>query len=220
MTSGYAGIAVVHDVDLAVEPGEIVSLLGRNGMGKSTLLNSVFGTVSRLGGTVRVDGRTIPSMRPEAMSAAGASLLPEDRGTFPSLSISDNLELARRSYRPVIDPRDVFPLLTERSTQLAGTLSGGQQQQLGIARAVLAGSAYICVDELTQGLQPSVVEDVFSMLRHLAESGIGILMVDQNPEVVAQWSDRVLVMEGGRIVLNRTVDAGIGEELNELLSLR
>jgi len=220
LTGGYGGIPIVHEVSLTVGRSEVVALLGRNGMGKSTLLRSVFGTAARLRGTVTVCGRTVPPRRPHLLAAAGASLMPEDRGVFPSLTVAQNLELARRRYRPAVDPRDVFPLLTERAGQPAGTLSGGQQQQLGIARAVLAGSVLVSVDELTQGLQPSLVRDVFRMLRQIASAGAGVLVVDQNPDAVAGWCDRVLVMEAGRVVLDRPGGDGAAEALRALLVLR
>lgn len=220
LTGGYGGIPIVHDVSFTVGRGEVVALLGRNGMGKSTLLRTIFGTAARMHGGVAVGGRTVSPGRPHLLAAAGASLMPEDRGVFPSLTVAQNLELARRRYRPAVDPRDVFPLLTERASQPAGTLSGGQQQQLGIARAVLAGSVLVGVDELTQGLQPSVVRDVFRMLRRIAESGVGVLVVDQNPDAVAGWCDRVLVMEGGRTVLDRPGGEGVADALRELLVVR
>lgn len=219
ITGGYDGVPIVEGVDLTVDAGEIVGLLGRNGMGKSTLLGALFGTVDRLGGAVEVGGRTLAARSPDRSAAAGVAFLPEDRGVFPSLTVAENLRLARRGHRPAIDPLEVYPMLGERAAQPAGTLSGGQQQQLGIARAILAGSALVCIDELTHGLQPSLVTRTFAALRTVADSGVGVLFVDQNPDLVTASCDRVLVMEAGRTVLDRTVEDGVLEELRRLLVL-
>jgi ABC-type branched-subunit amino acid transport system ATPase component len=147
--------------------------------------------------------------------------MPEDRGVFPTLSVAENLELARRrGYRPVVDPRDAFPLLNERARQAAGTLSGGQQQLVGFSRAVLAGSRLIAVDELTQGLQPSIVTQVLEVATQLAAAGVGLLLVDQSPQVLTRWCSRVLVMEAGRLVLDEVVTEATAARVSDLLVLR
>lgn len=190
-------------------------------MGKSTTLWTAFGLCRRFGGTVVMDGAPMPANRPHLLARRGASFMPEDRGVLPSLTVQENLELARiRGYRPAVDPRDVFPLLTERPRQLAGTLSGGQQQQLGIARAVLAGSRLVAIDEVTQGLQPSIVTSVMQMVTELAGAGIGLLLVDQSPRTLAQWCHRILVMEAGRVVFDEPVTAATTDHVSELLQLR
>lgn len=220
VVAAHRGIPVVHGVDLDVAPGEIVGILGRNGMGKSSLLDAIFGLVARPSGTVAIDGRLIPALRPELLARAGASYLPEDRGVLPTLTVAENLALARRTTAPPVDPRDVYPLLTSRAKQAAGTLSGGQQQQLGIARAILAGSRIVAIDELTHGLQPSMVRDTFQLLRDIARHGVGVLVVDQNPELVAASCDRVLVVESGRVTLDKNVGEGVLAEVSELLILK
>lgn len=220
VVAAYRGVAAVHGIDVDVRAGELVGILGRNGMGKSSLLGALFGTVARPAGTVLLDDRALPPLRPEASSRLGASFMPEDRGVIGTLTIAENLALARRRTRPVVEPTDVFPMLRERARQPAGSLSGGQQQQLGIARAMLAGSRLIAIDELTHGLQPSIVVDAFDALRTVADSGVGVLVVDQNPALVAARCDRILVMDGGRITLDRPVGPGVLEEVNELLVLR
>lgn len=220
VTAAYRGVPIVHGVDLEVAEGEIVGLLGRNGMGKSSLLGALFGLVARPSGTVAIDGRVMPPMRAELMAKAGVSFMPEDRGVIGTLTVAQNLALARRRQPPAIDPVPVYPLLTDRARQASGTLSGGQQQQLGIARAVLAGSRLIAIDELTHGLQPSMVTDTFDLLRRVADQGTGVLVVDQNPQLVAARCDRVLVMESGRITLDRRVGDGVLAEIEELLVLR
>lgn len=221
LSGGYGEAGVVRGVTTRVAAGEIVALVGRNGMGKSTLLRTVFGLADRQGGTVVFDGRPVPAGRPHQLARRGAALLPEDRGVFPSLSIADNLKLAaRKDYRPAVDPHDVYPLLAERAGQPAGTLSGGQKQQLGIARAMLSGRSMIVVDELTQGLQPSVVHDTLDALTRLAAAGIAILLVDQHAGLLVEHCHRALVMESGRIVLDAERTAETGTRIDELLAVR
>lgn len=221
LTGGYGDVPVVHDLDLEVRPGELVGVLGRNGMGRSTALRTAFGLATRFGGTVTVAGEPMPPRRPDLLARRGASLMPEDRGVFPTLTVEENLQLARvRGYRPVIEPRDVFPLLTERAGQPAGTLSGGQQQLVGLARAVLAGSRLIVVDEVTQGLQPSIVTAVMELATALASAGVGLLLVDQSPLILTRWCHRVLVMEAGRLVLDEPVTDASAARVADLLQLR
>jgi ABC-type branched-subunit amino acid transport system ATPase component len=221
ITGGYGAVPFVHDIDLEVHPGEMVGVVGRNGMGKSTTLRTAFGLATRFAGTVTVAGTAVPPRRPDLLARLGASFMPEDRGVFPTLTIEENLELARvRGYRPAVDPRDVFPLLTERGRQPIGTLSGGQQQLVGFARAVLAGSRFVAIDELTQGLQPSIVSAVLDVARTLATEGTGLLLVDQSPQVITRWCDRVLVMESGRLVLDEPVTDASAARVSDLLLLR
>jgi ABC-type branched-subunit amino acid transport system ATPase component len=221
LTGGYGEVPVVHDLDLEVRPGELVGVVGRNGMGRSTALRTAFGLATRFGGTVTVAGEPVPPRRPDLLARRGASLMPEDRGVFPTLTVEENLQLARvRGYRPVVEPRDVFPLLTERAGQPAGTLSGGQQQLVGLARAVLAGSRLVVVDEVTQGLQPSIVTAVMELAAALASAGVGLLLVDQSPLTLTRWCHRVLVMEAGRLVLDEPVTEASAARVADLLQLR
>ena len=221
LTGGYGAVPVVHDIDLEVRPGEVVGVVGRNGMGKSTTLRTAFGLATRHGGTVTLAGEPVPPRRPDLLARRGASLMPEDRGVFPTLTVEENLRLARvRGYRPVVDPREVFPLLTERARQPAGALSGGQQQLVGLARAVLAGSRLVVVDEVTQGLQPSIVVAVMELVTALAAGGIGMLLVDQSPQTLTRVCHRVLVMERGRVVLDEPITDATAARVADLLQLR
>jgi ABC-type branched-subunit amino acid transport system ATPase component len=221
LNGGYGQAAVVRDVNIEIGDGEIVALIGRNGMGKTTLLRTVFGLADRQGGEITFDGRPVPPRRPDVLARWGASLMPEDRGVFGSLTVEENLVLAtRKSNTAVVDPRAVFPLLTERRRQLAATLSGGQKQQLGIARALLSGHRMIVVDELTQGLQPSVVRDVVDALEQAAATGVSVLIVDQHFDRAMDWCHRVLVMESGRLVLDAPIVAETRQHCHELLALR
>lgn len=203
LSSGYQDTQIVNDLDLWVEPGEIIGLLGRNGVGKTTLLNSVFGLCPRFGGEIRIDGDAVPPGRPEVLAKAGFTFLPDHRGVFPRLTVAENLRLARRAgYQPPVDVREVYPLLAQRSGQPAGTLSGGQKQQVGLARAMLAGSRLIAIDEFSQGLQPSVVEDSMAALRTLARAGVAVIVVEQGPEIPLRLCDRIVVMVKGSIALD------------------
>ena len=203
LSSGYQDTRIVNDLDLRVEPGEIIGLLGRNGVGKTTLLNSVFGLCPRFGGEIRIDGVAVPPGRPELLARAGFTFLPDDRGVFGRLTVAENLRLARRAgYAPPVDVHELYPMLAQRAGQPAGTLSGGQKQQVGLARAILAGSRLIAIDEFSQGLQPSVVEDSTAALRTLARSGVAVIVVEQGPDLALRFCDRIVVLVRGRIALD------------------
>lgn len=220
LSGGYGQAAVVRDVTARVTEGEIVALLGRNGMGKTTLLRTIFGVADRQGGRISLAGRPVPPGRPDLLARRGASMMPEDRGVFPSLTVGDNLRLAaRRGYVPAVDPREIFPMLTERRSQAAGTLSGGQKQQLGIARAMLAGRSLIVMDELTQGLQPSLVRDVLAALAAIAATGVAVVAVDQHAGLLLDQCHRAIVMEAGRVVFDGPSTPETRAHLNDLLSV-
>lgn len=221
LAGGYGQAAVVRPTDLTVRGGEITALIGRNGAGKTTLLRTVFGLADRHAGSMTLDGRALPPGRPELLARAGATLMPEDRGVFPSLTVAENLRLARRRDSvPAVDPYTVFPLLTDRAKQQAGTLSGGQKQQLGIARALLAGRTLIAVDELTQGLQPSVVADVLEALGAVAAAGVAVLLVDQHAGALLDHSRHVVAMEAGHVVLDAPNGPGLRDRLDDILAVR
>jgi ABC-type branched-subunit amino acid transport system ATPase component len=220
VSSGYGQASVIRDVRLQVGAGEMVGLLGRNGTGKTTLLRTIFGLADRHRGEVSFDGRPVPAGRPDLLGRWGAAMMPEDRGVFPNLSVADNLRLAtRRDHLPPVDPRDIFPLLTSRAKQPAGTLSGGQQQQLGIARAMLAGRRMIVVDELTQGLQPSLAHATLTALRKAAATGVAVLVVDQHAGALLDHCDRALVMQAGRVVHDGPSDPAHRTTLDDLLKI-
>ena len=203
LSAGYDGIPVVRDLDLHIEPGAFVALLGRNGMGKTTLLRTIAGQLPRVGGSVELEEAPLPSGRSDAAARAGLSFLPDDRGVFPKLTVDENLRLARRrGYEPPVDVRALFPVIAERANVAAGDLSGGQKQQLGLARAILAGTRAIIVDEFSQGLQPSLVQASLEALRVIADSGVAVVLVDQSPTPLVDVASRVLAMERGAIVLD------------------
>lgn len=203
LSAGYDGIPVVRALDLRIETGEFVALLGRNGMGKTTLLRTLAGQLPRVEGEVALGGAPLPSGRPDAAARAGLSFLPDDRGVFAKLTVEENLRLARRrGYTPPVDVMSLFPVIAERAKVAAGDLSGGQKQQLGLARAMLAGEHAIIVDEFSQGLQPSIVQATLEALHEIAGSGVTVLLVDQSPTSLVDVASRVLAMERGAIVLD------------------
>ncbi|MET1043362.1 MAG: ATP-binding cassette domain-containing protein [Microbacteriaceae bacterium] len=207
LSAGYGKTKVVDDVSFTLEPGEVVALLGRNGVGKTTLLRAVFGLCDIFAGSLTIDGRQQALGRPEQLARHGMTLLPDDRGVFPSLTIDENLRLAeRRGYTPPVDVRELFPLLVERAEQPAGQLSGGQKQQVGIARAILAGERVIVIDELSQGLQPSLARTALEALRTVAATGVVVVFVEQGPRYPLAYSDRILGMVKGRFVLDRRAE--------------
>jgi ABC-type branched-subunit amino acid transport system ATPase component len=205
LASGYREARVVNGVDLALAPGEMLAILGRNGVGKTTLLKSAFGLCTVFAGEVRLDGRRLP-LRPAHMASLGLTLLPDDRGVFPSLTVEQNLALARRKgYAPPVDVYEIFPLLRARGGQAAGLLSGGEKQQVGIARAILAGSRLIAIDEFSQGLQPSLVSTALAALKDVAASGVSVVIVEQGPDLPLRYCDRIVGMLKGRITFDALV---------------
>lgn len=205
VTSGYGHADVLRDIRLRVEEGQVVALLGRNGMGKTTLLRTIACQVTAKSGTVALDGTAYT--RSARIARAGLAFVPDDRGVFPTLTVEENLRLsARRGYSPPIDVAEVFPVIRERARVKAGDLSGGQKQQLALARAMVHGSRMILIDELSQGLQPSLVHAVLEAARALASAGITTLFVDQSPDLPLDHSDRILGMEKGAIVLDEPAE--------------
>lgn len=220
VSSGYHDTTIVQDLTLHIEAGEFVALLGRNGVGKTTLLRTLFGICSIFSGAIVIEGVAFKTIRTEKLARQGFSFLPDDRGVFETLTVQENLQLARRKdYEPAVDILELFPLLTERHTQLAGSLSGGQKQQLGIARAILAGSKFIAIDEITQGLQPNIAHATMNALRYLVdEHQLSVLIVEQSPTLPLEYCDRVIGMAKGRISLDEPVTA-IQQNLNQLTDL-
>jgi branched-chain amino acid transport system ATP-binding protein len=208
VSAGYAGIAVVHDVDLHVAPGEVVALLGPNGAGKTTTLLTVSGLLPRLGGRLEVFGEPQPlggrvaRRRARALARAGLAHVPEDRALFFRLSGREHLRLAARrgDTEAVDDAVAPFRILRDVIDRRAGLLSGGEQQMLAIARALAARPRLLMVDELSLGLAPIVVEELLPLVRDLArERSVGILLVEQHVTAALAVADRAYVMVRGRI---------------------
>ncbi len=208
LRAGYNGVEVLRGVDLRVETGEIVAVLGSNGVGKSTLNNNVCGLFRPYAGRVRFDGVDITGADPKHIVAAGLIQVPEGRRIFPNLTVRENLEMGGyrrgRSRRAQNLERvvTVFPRLKERLAQTAGTLSGGEQQMLAIGRGLMAEPQLLILDEPSLGLSPLMVEEMFNLVRRLNADGLSILLVEQNVVQSLELAARAYVIENGRIVLS------------------
>jgi branched-chain amino acid transport system ATP-binding protein len=207
----YGAVPAVRDLSFRIEAGEVVGLIGPNGAGKSTTLLAAMGVVRPTGGDIRLFGRSIRGRPPEAVARAGMALVPEGRHIFGGLTVEENLRLGlagRRSRNGVEQDLtriyELFPAVAESLQRNAGALSGGQQQQLAIARALLARPDVLLLDEPSLGLAPTTVEAVFAVLQEIRERGVTILLVEQRAEVTIRAADRTYVLANGRIRLSLT----------------
>jgi branched-chain amino acid transport system ATP-binding protein len=210
----YGALTAVRGVDLQVNEGEIVSIVGPNGAGKTSLVSAIAGIVSPVAGAVAFAGQSLGGIALEDVVARGIALVPEGRHIFASLTVTENLMLGATIRRDTdgvhadIDRLfDMFPILGQRRRQPAGQLSGGEQQQLAIARALLSRPRLLMLDEPSLGLAPTVVEQVYLLLKSLREQGVTILLIEQNAERVFGLSDRVHVMSGGEFGLSGSAAA-------------
>ncbi len=206
LQAGYGPVNVLHDVDLTVEPGEIVVMLGANGAGKTTTMRAISGMIQRTG-DVMFEGTNITKATPDAIVRAGIAQVPQGRGTFPELSVEDNLRCGAyiRSDKEIdadLDKWfDVFPRLMERRAQRAGSLSGGEQQMLAIARALMSRPKLLLCDEPSLGLAPLITQELFAVIERLnRDSGLAVLLVEQNANLAMHMAHRVYLIETGRIV--------------------
>ncbi len=204
----YGGIRAVKGIDLAVEPGELVCLIGANGAGKTTTLRAITGIVHPASGAVRYDGVDISRMKTHEIARRGLAMVPEGRGVFAQLTIEENLAMgayARDDKAAVAADVDrsfaLFPRLKERRKQTAGTLSGGEQQMLAIARALMSRPRLLLLDEPSMGLAPLMVEKIFDVIRGIASEGVTLLLVEQNARLALEVAHRGYVLEGGLITL-------------------
>ena len=222
MTTRYGPIEAVRNVSIHVDEGEIVAVLGPNGAGKSTILSSIMGLVHPAAGHVYFQGRDVTGLEPETMVRLGVGLVPEGRRLFKNLTVTDNLRLgaATRKDKEAVkkdldDMFELFPILRERRGQLAGLLSGGEAQQLAIARTIMTSPRLLCLDEPSLGLAPILVDAVFHMLRELRDRGYTILLVEQNALQVLEFADRAYVLRNGDIKMEAV--AGSLHDEKELL---
>ncbi|NVM91829.1 branched-chain amino acid transport system ATP-binding protein [Variovorax sp. SG517] len=205
LRGGYGRVEVLRGVDLQVDAGEMVALLGSNGAGKSTLNKMVCGLVPTWAGSVRFDGRDLTGAHYRDVVKAGLIQVPEGRKVFPNLSVLENLELGsftrarERRAANVEKMFHVFPRLRERMTQHAGTMSGGEQQMLAIARGLMAEPVLLILDEPSLGLSPLLVEEMFSLIRELRDGGLAVLLVEQNVGQSLEIADRAYVLENGSV---------------------
>ncbi|MGB9592610.1 MAG: ABC transporter ATP-binding protein [Anaerolineae bacterium] len=208
IASGYGEVQILWGVSLALERGKLTALVGSNGVGKTTLLRTVAGLIRPWRGTIRADGRDITRMPPEVKAAHGIVLVPEGRQLFTNMSVLENLEMgaytkrARPHFRKNLDKvYALFPRLKERSTQKAGTLSGGEQQMLAVARGLMAQPEILMFDELSLGLAPVLVLNLFEILKQLKAEGLTMLLVEQNVQMALAVGDYAYVLADGRITL-------------------
>ena len=203
----YGTIPALHGIDLDVQQGEIVTLIGANGAGKTTTLRAVSGLLHPRTGDVFFKGRSIRNVRPHVITAMGVSHVPEGRGIFANLTVSDNLELGAYLRKDKVQKSEyqrifsLFPVLEERIKQNAGTLSGGEQQMLAISRALMAKPTVLLLDEPSLGLAPQMVQTIFRVIREINAEGTTILLVEQNAHMALVTAHRGYVMETGKIVL-------------------
>ncbi len=217
LVSGYGGHAVLHNVDLQLFGGEVVSLLGGNGAGKSTLLKTIMGTVAVMSGQITLLGNGVTHAPSHQRVAAGVGYSPEGRRVFANLTVLENLLIGatplpksnRRQHLGAV--QELFPVLGERSSQRAGTLSGGEQQMLAIGRAMMTGPRLLLVEEPSQGLSPVAVDRVYVALRSIAEhSGVAVLVAEQFQQVHEDACDRILVIDKGVVVPDEALDYAAG----------
>lgn len=208
LTVSYGPIKALHGITIRVEEGEFVSLLGANGAGKSTTLRSISRLIPILEGDILFNGKSILNLTAYQIVSLGISHVPEGRGIFPSLTVMENLELSSWTVKDKNKIKhnlsrifSIFPRLEERKNQLAGTLSGGEQQMLAVGRAMMTDCRLMLLDEPSMGLSPLLVKEVFKVLKEINNSGTTILLVEQNANMALKIADRGYVIENGRIAL-------------------
>ena len=211
VAAGYGRARVLFDIDLHVGPGEVVSLMGRNGMGKTTTLRSIMGLVAVTTGRITLFDREITNAPAHRIAHAGVGYVPEGRQIFPTLSVRENLVAVAANPRNVNEPWDIdrsvdlFPRIGERLDQMAGTLSGGEQQMLAIARALMTNPVLLLLDEATEGLAPLIREEIWAALNdNLKAAGQAILIVDQHPTQMMALGDRHYILENGHAIWTGT----------------
>ncbi len=210
VTAGYAGSSVLHSVDLTVSTDEVLTILGRNGAGKTTLLSAIVGLVRPYRGSVRIGGTEMAGNAPETIARAGVGLVPQGRRVFTSLTVDEHLAIAERYGRsgPWNRARvlELLPRLRERLSHRGDQLSGGEQQMLAIARALVTNPRLLLLDEPSEGLAPALVDRIGEVIRELAGQGLGIALVEQDLRLAFSVASRVAVMEKGSIALDTSLD--------------
>ena len=224
VTSGYGPVAIIKDLSLSIRKGEIFALMGKNGMGKTTLLKTILGLVAARGGDIRLDGASIVGASPKALVSAGVGYAPQEQPLFQDLSIRDNLRLAVHSDKELAGALERvfghFPFLRDRLAQKAGTLSGGEQKMLIMARALMLGPDLLLIDEISEGLQPTVIARIARALRAEREAnGTTILLVEQNLNFALDVADRWAVLKLGEIDDSGKVGEGSRERVLEHLKI-
>jgi branched-chain amino acid transport system ATP-binding protein len=213
----YGGIKALKGVDIEVDRGEIVAMIGANGAGKTTTLRTIARTLPIAGGSIVYDGRNLGPLGPEEVVEAGISLVPEGRAIFGNLTVRENLDLGAYNHKvraamdeTIADVVQLFPRIGERMKQEAGTLSGGEQQMLAIGRALMARPAMLLLDEPSLGIAPKLVQQIFEAIARIAEGGVTILLVEQNTRIALKTAKRAYVLRTGEIAMK-----GAAKELAE-----
>ncbi|TSD47512.1 ABC transporter ATP-binding protein [Rhodococcus sp. KBS0724] len=218
--AGYDDIAVLHGIDLAVEPGQVVALLGPNGAGKTTTLRIISGVHPITSGQLLLCDRDMTGVSPRELARAGVCLIPEGRGVFPNLSVRDNLSMMTFTGRSRDEIEEVaftrFPILAERASQIAGTLSGGEQQMLALSRGLATEPAVLLLDELSMGLAPLIVGQLYEEVAEIARQGVAVILVEQFANAVLEFADHAAVLVRGRIEKQGHPDDGLRTELATL----
>ncbi len=211
LEAGYDSLKVLKGISLHVNPGEIVTIIGANGAGKSTLLNTIASLIKPWSGEVLLKGKNIGQVQADYIVKNGCALVPEGRQLYPAMTVRENLILGaytlysgrnrKKADEQLEEIYSMFPVLAERKTQLAGTLSGGEQQMVAIGRALMSGPDLLMMDEPSMGLAPIIVQNIFSTVRKLRDQGRTILIVEQNAKAVLEIADRGYVMETGSLIM-------------------
>lgn len=224
LSSGYGAVDILHDVSFSIRPAEIFALMGKNGMGKTTLLKTILGLVAARRGSILVDGRSVTGTGPAHLIANGIGYAPQEQPLFQDLSIRDNLRLALKSDKDMKQGFERafghFPFLAERLNQKAGTLSGGEQKMFILARALMLQPSLLLIDEISEGLQPSVIQRISTALKKERDDyGTTILIVEQNLDFALGLSDRWAVLKRGAIDDEGTIEDGTRDRILEHLKI-
>ena len=208
----YGASHILHGVSFSIQPGECLSLMGRNGMGKTTTIRSIFGLTPPRRGTIKIHDKVLSGTSPHRIARAGLALVPEGRGIFPNLSVKENLIMSARpahdgtwgwTYERVLQ---TFPRISERLTNMGGQLSGGEQQMLSIGRALMTNPELLVLDEATEGLAPLIRKEIWSVVSQIKEAGIATIVVDKDINALLSISDKCLILAKGQVVFNGTAE--------------
>ena len=208
----YGDSHILHGISFALKPGNVLALLGRNGSGKTTCISTIIGFLKPKGGEIRLFGEAIEGLSPERISHLGIGLVPQGRRIFPSLTVRENLIVAQQRRSKVATPwevdriYDMFPRLSERHAQMAGTLSGGEQQMLAIGRALMGNPRVLLLDEPSEGLAPLIVAEVGRTIRRLKEDGQSIVLVEQNLKLALEVADQAVILNTGRCAFDGSTE--------------
>ena len=209
----YGDSHVLHSIDFSLKEGRVLVLLGRNGAGKTTCMNTIIGWLRPRGGAVRLFGEPIERLAPEAIARKGIGLVPQGRRMFPTLTVKENLVVSKRGSRWSLERVcELFPRLSERMGQYAGSLSGGEQQMLAIGRALMGNPRVLLMDEPSEGLAPLIVAEVGRTIARLKAEGQSILLVEQNVKLAFSLADDVVILNTGRVAFAGPVDAVCNDE--------